>query len=71
VIFLINFFHSIKHGEKAEGNLWNSRSPEWQVPSPMPAHNYETPFEVVGEPYDYGLPGSKYVEFVPAQGGKH
>ena len=71
LIFLINFFHSIKYGAKAEGNVWNSRSPEWQVPSPMPAHNYEQPFEVVGEPYDYGLPGSKYVEFVPAQGGKH
>jgi cytochrome c oxidase subunit I len=71
LIFLINFFHSIKHGEKAEGNLWNSRSPEWQVPSPMPAHNYETPFEVVGEPYDYGLPGSKYVEFISADTGKH
>jgi len=71
LIFIINFFHSIKHGEKAEGNVWNSRSPEWQVPSPMPAHNYEVPFEVVGEPYDYGLPGSKYVEFAPAKGGKH
>jgi len=71
VIFFINFFNSIKNGEKAEGNLWDSRSPEWQVPSPMPAHNYTQPFEVVGEPYDYGLPGSKYVEFVPANGGKH
>ena len=71
LIFLINFFHSMKNGEKAEGNLWNSRSPEWQVPSPMPAHNYEVPFEVVGEPYDYGLPGSKYVEFVSSDGGKH
>jgi cytochrome c oxidase subunit 1 len=39
LIFIINLFHSIKHGEKAEGNLWNSRSPEWQVPSPMPVHN--------------------------------
>ena len=64
LIFLINFFHSMKHGEKAEGNLWNSRSPEWQVPSPMAAHNYAVPFEVVGEPYDYGLPGSKYIEFI-------
>jgi cytochrome c oxidase subunit I len=70
LIFFINFFHSLKHGEKAEGNVWNSRSPEWQVPSPMPAHNYERPFEVVGEPYDYGLPGSKYVEFIPDT-GKH
>jgi cytochrome c oxidase subunit I len=63
LIFLYNFFHSMKHGEKAEGNLWNSRSPEWQVPSPMPIHNYDQAFEVVGEPYDYGLPGSRYVEF--------
>jgi cytochrome c oxidase subunit 1 len=65
VIFIINLFHSIKYGEKAEGNLWNSRSPEWQVPSPMPVHNYEVPFELVGEPYDYGLKDSKYVEFSP------
>jgi cytochrome c oxidase subunit I len=65
-IFLYNLFNSIKNGEKADGNLWNSRSPEWQVPSPMPTHNYDKPFEVVGEPYDYGLPGSKYVEFAPS-----
>ena len=62
-IFLFNFFRSIKHGEVATGNVWNSRSPEWQVPSPMPVHNYDQPFEVVGEPYDYGLPGSTYVKF--------
>jgi len=71
LIFFINLFNSIKNGEKAEGNIWESRSPEWQVPSPMPAHNYPQPFEVVGEPYDYGLAGSKYIEFVPAKGGKH
>ncbi|MCC6260018.1 MAG: cbb3-type cytochrome c oxidase subunit I [Anaerolineales bacterium] len=74
-VFLWNFFYSIKHGEKAEGNVWNSRSPEWQVPSPMPTHNYDRPFEVVGEPYDYGLEGSKYVQFIePAPNsaaGKH
>lgn len=71
LIFFINFFRSIKHGEPAPGNVWNSRSPEWQVPSPMPAHNYEVPFEVVGEPYDYGLPGSKFVEFAATKAGKH
>jgi cytochrome c oxidase subunit 1 len=64
LIFFINFFRSLKHGEEATGNVWNSRSPEWQVPSPMHVHNYEVPFEVVGEPYDYGLHGSKYVEFI-------
>lgn len=70
LIFIINLIYSIKHGEKAEGNLWNSRSPEWQVPSPMPVHNYDVPFEVVGEPYDYGLKDSKYIEFSP-NGKKH
>jgi cytochrome c oxidase subunit I len=63
LIFLINFFRSIRTGEEAKGNLWESRSPEWQVPSPMPIHNYDQEFEVVGEPYDYGLPGSQYVKF--------
>ena len=71
LIFIINFFVSIKNGEKAEGNVWNSRSPEWQVPSPMPTHNYDQPFEVVGEPYDYGLEGSKYVEFAAPANSKH
>jgi cytochrome c oxidase subunit 1 len=62
LVFFINAVWSIKKGEPATGNIWNSRSPEWQVPSPMPMHNYEKPFEVVGEPYDYGLPGSEYVD---------
>jgi cytochrome c oxidase subunit 1 len=63
LVFIVNSFWSIRNGEVATGNVWNSRSPEWQVPSPMPMHNYERSFEVVGEPYDYGLPGSVYVKF--------
>jgi cytochrome c oxidase subunit 1 len=65
-VFLVNLVRSIRQGEKAEGNLWNSRSPEWQVPSPMPAHNFDRALEVVGEPYDYGLAGSQYTRFLPA-----
>ncbi len=71
VIFLYNFFNSIKNGEKAEGNLWNSRSPEWQVPSPMPTHNYDRPFEVIGEPYDYGLPNAEYIRFLEPEKSTH
>ncbi len=71
IIFGINLFYSIKHGEKAEGNIWNSRSPEWQVPSPMAAHNYSKPLEVIGEPYDYGLKDAPYTRFIePASAGK-
>jgi cytochrome c oxidase subunit 1 len=64
LIFLINIIRSVKHGEIATGNIWNSRSPEWQVPSPMPVENYDHPLEVVGEPYDYGLKGSEYTKFI-------
>ncbi len=71
LIFLYNLFVSIKNGEAATGNVWNSRSPEWLVPSPMPVHNYDRPFEVIGEPYDYGLPGSVYVKFEDKKSKSH
>jgi cytochrome c oxidase subunit 1 len=66
LLFIINAWMSLRRGTKAVENPWHSRSPEWLVPSPMPAHNYATPFEVVGEPYDYGLKGSTYVQFEAA-----
>ncbi len=64
LIFFINIIRSARKGEDAKGNIWNSRSPEWAIlPSPAPVHNFAgMHFNVVGEPYDYGLPGSKYVE---------
>jgi cytochrome c oxidase subunit 1 len=64
LIFFINLIRSMKNGEAAKGNIWNSRSPEWQVPSPLPVENYDRPLEVVGEPYDYGLAGSEYTRFI-------
>ncbi len=62
LVFLINVIRSARYGEVAATNPWNSRSPEWQLPSPIPAHNYETPIEVIGEPYDYGLANSIYIK---------
>jgi len=63
LIFFINLVRSAKKGELAEGNIWNSRSPEWSIlPSPAPIENYHhKEFRVVGNPYDYGLAGSKFV----------
>jgi heme/copper-type cytochrome/quinol oxidase subunit 1 len=69
LIFVVNLIRSARRGEVAVGNVWRSRSPEWQAPSPMPEHNYDQPFEVVGEPYDYGLPGSTYVNMNPVSAG--
>jgi cytochrome c oxidase subunit 1 len=67
LIAFFNLAYSLKRGEVAVANPWGSRSPEWQIPSPAPAHNYDVPFEVVGEPYDYGLPGSVYVNMHPGK----
>ncbi len=64
VVFFINVLLTLKRGEVVTGNVWDSRSPEWSMPSPMPLHNYDRPLEVVGDPYDYGLPGSEYVRFM-------
>jgi len=60
-IFIFNLLDSAKRGEVAKANPWGSRSPEFQLPSPVPEHNYaDQPFEVLGEPYDYGLADSVY-----------
>ncbi|HLE73108.1 MAG TPA: cbb3-type cytochrome c oxidase subunit I [Anaerolineales bacterium] len=71
VVGLLNLIYSARRGKEAKGNVWNSRSPEWQISSPPPLHNYAQPFEVVGEPYDYGLPNSTYVNMTPAPDGAH
>jgi len=68
LIFVYNAIVSIRKGAVAGNNPWNSRSPEFQVASPMPVHNYDHPFEVVGEPYDYGL-DEPYVNMNPAGAG--
>ncbi len=70
LIMVYNLIRSARRGEVAEANPWGSRSPEWQIPSPIPEHSYERPFVVVGDPYDYGLPGSTYVQMTPIAGGK-
>ncbi|RMF00036.1 MAG: cytochrome C oxidase subunit I [Chloroflexi bacterium] len=66
IIFVYNLVVSARRGEVAVANPWGSRSPEFQIPSPIPEHSYAQPFVVVGEPYDYALPGSTYVNMNPA-----
>jgi cytochrome c oxidase subunit I len=63
LVFIFNLAYSAKRGKVAAANPWRSRSPEWRLPSPIPVHNYKDhPFEVVGDPYDYGIPGAVYVQ---------
>jgi len=65
-IMLFNLIWSARRGTVADSNLWRSRGLEWQIPSPVPEHSYATTPIVVGEPYDYGLPGSVYAVMAPA-----
>ncbi len=69
LIMIYNFVVSARAQEKASTNPWRSRSPEWQIPSPAPEFNYDVPFVVVGDPYDYGLAESEYIKMAPAPAG--
>ncbi|UCD99334.1 MAG: cbb3-type cytochrome c oxidase subunit I [Chloroflexota bacterium] len=60
LVFITNLIISARRGEAAVPNPWRSRSPEWHIPTPIWGHNYEKPFEVIGDPYDYGLEDSAY-----------
>jgi cytochrome c oxidase subunit 1 len=66
LIFFLNLVVSLRRGKVAASNPWRSRSLEFQLPSPLPAHNYSQPIEVVGEPYDYGLPDAVYTQPIPS-----
>jgi cytochrome c oxidase subunit 1 len=67
LVAILNLVYSAQRGKAAERNPWRSRSPEFTLPSPIPVQNYAQPIEVIGEPYDYGLPGA-YVTTVPPGG---
>lgn len=70
LLMVYNMFTSAEVGEEAGDNPWQSRSPEWQIPSPVPEHSFANPISVVGEPYDYGLRDAGYIRIdpQPAQG---
>jgi cytochrome c oxidase subunit 1 len=62
LIMVYNLWTSARQPVLATENPWDSRSPEWLAPTPLPEFNYDNPIEVVGDPYDYGLEGSRYVD---------
>ncbi len=62
--FIVNFFMSIRNGEKAGRNPWNSTTVEWLAPSPAPHGNFDQEIEVVRGPYEYSVPGSDR-DYVP------
>jgi cytochrome c oxidase subunit 1 len=57
--FIVNFFWSMKKGEKVDDNPWQATTMEWQAPSPPPHGNFvHVPVAYRG-PYEYSVPGQE------------
>jgi cytochrome c oxidase subunit I len=57
LIFLGNLVYSLLFARiPAVQNPWESRSLEWQLPTPVPVHNFDRIPVIDGDPYDYGSP---------------
>jgi cytochrome c oxidase subunit 1 len=58
LIFIFNFFWSLKHGEKAGQNPWNATTLEWITASPPPHDNFGGNYpSVYRGPYEFSVPG--------------
>jgi cytochrome c oxidase subunit 1 len=55
--FIINFFWSMKRGEKVDDNPWEATTLEWAAPSPPPHGNFAVVPVAHRGPYEYSLPG--------------
>jgi cytochrome c oxidase subunit 1 len=70
MVFLFNVVYSMYFKrEPAEQNPWLSKSPEWELPTPVPVHDFDR-FPVFGpDPYPYGVETERVPAMQPAGGG--
>ena len=59
LVFIFNFFYSIKWGAKANDNPWEATTLEWNTPTPpLPHRNFVSPPTVYRGPNVYSTPGA-------------
>ena len=68
LIFIANLIWSLVFTRvPAVANPWASRGLEWQVPTPVPVHNFDRIPTISSGPYEYGVPNAPPVaDFGPA-----
>jgi cytochrome c oxidase subunit 1 len=57
LVFVVNFFWSLRRGPKAEKNPWKANTLEWTAESPPPHGNWPELPRVYRGPYEYSVPG--------------
>ena len=67
LVFLYNMITSWRRGPLAGPNPWRALTLEWQVSSPPPIFNFDEIPQVVGSPYEYGVPGAQHAILAPAR----
>jgi cytochrome c oxidase subunit 1 len=67
IVFAYNMIISWVRGPVAEANPWHARTLEWQVSSPPPIFNFDEIPQVVGGPYEYGVPGARHAILSPTK----
>jgi cytochrome c oxidase subunit 1 len=60
IIWIYNMVTSWRSGPPAGPNPWRAMTLEWQVSSPPPVFNFDAIPQVVGSPYEYGVPGARH-----------
>jgi cytochrome c oxidase subunit 1 len=59
IVFLANFFWSLRRGRAADANPWECTTLEWTLPSPAPVQGFGECVPAVNHgAYEYSLPGT-------------